>query len=334
MGYRQLAIEERCELARLRAEGASIREVARRVGRSASTVSRELRRNSSPTGGYRPSVAHGRAWGRRWSGARLERDGELREAVLTRLRGGSSPEEVAGRLEEESGRRVISYESIYRFIDAQGRRRKDYGWRRYLLRGKSRRGRRGRKGGGSLATMRDRRPISERPASASDRQTFGHWEADTMLFGRSGELVVALHERRSRLTVAARAPSKAAGPMVELIGALLGWLPPELRRTVTFDNGTEFARHYELHHLDVETFFCDAYAPWQKGGVENAIGRLRRYLPRKTNLASVSEERFARVLQVYNNTPRKCLGYQTPAEVFTAQVLHFNCEFTFPPARE
>ena len=94
------------------------------------------------------------------------------------------------------------------------------------------------------------------------------------------------------------------------------------------------ARHYQLHELGIDTFFCDTYSPWQKGGVENAIGRLRRMLPRKTDLANVSDERFTQLVQIYNNTPRKCLGYYTPAEILSKQLLHLKCESTFPPARE
>ena len=96
---------------------------------------------------------------------------------------------------------------------------------------------------------------------------------------------------------------------------------------------TEFARHHELHALGIETFFCDTYSPWQKGGVENAIGRMRRSLPRKTDLVHLPEERFTQMLQAYNNTPRKCLGYQTPAETFWNKVLRFKCESTFPFSR-
>lgn len=106
------------------------------------------------------------------------------------------------------------------------------------------------------------------------------------------------------------------------------------RQTVTFDNGTEFARHHHLHPLGIATFFCDPHAPWQKGGVENAIGRLRRRLPRQTDLATLTDSRFTEVVQLYNNTPRKCLDYRTPAEVFWNHVLHFKCEATFPLSRE
>ena len=118
------------------------------------------------------------------------------------------------------------------------------------------------------------------------------------------------------------------------MAAVLAPLPPPWRQTVTFDNGTEFARHHHLHELGIETFFCDTHSPWQKGGVENAIGRLRRTLPRKTDLVTITDERFTQLVQAYNNTPRKCLNYQTPAEVFWNQLLHFKRESTFPLLRE
>ena len=110
---------------------------------------------------------------------------------------------------------------------------------------------------------------------------------------------------------------------------VLAPLPPEWRQTVTFDNGTEFARHHQLHDLGIETFFCDTHSPWQKGGVENTIGRMRSILPRKTNLSGLSEDRFVQLVQAYNNTPRKCLGYRTPADIFSNLVLHLKCESTF-----
>ena len=126
-----------------------------------------------------------------------------------------------------------------------------------------------------------------------------------------------------------RPPGKASAPIADAMVQVLGQLPPQWRRTVTFDNGTEFARHHKLHALGIETFFCDTHSPWQKGGVENAIGRLRRTLPRKTDLATLPEERFSQLIQTYNNTPRKCLGYRTPAEIFLDQLLHLKCEPTF-----
>ena len=244
--------------------------------------------------------------------------------------GGGRPSRLPATWPKRQGRTVISYESIYRFIYAQAARHKNHAWRRYLPRAKWKRGRRRRKGSSSASFIAHRRPVAERPAAAADRQRFGHWEADLMLFGRSGPVLLVLQERRSRLLLMMRARSKAAGPIAETIARVLGPLPPALRQTITFDNGTEFARHHELHDLGIETFFCDTYAPWQKGGVENAIGRLRRFLPRKMNLAEVPEVRFTEVALAYNNTPRKCLGYRSSAEIFKTSVLHFKCESTFP----
>ena len=234
----------------------------------------------------------------------------------------------------ESGNRVISHESIYRFIYSQMARKKDYGWRHYLPYAKSKRGWRGRRGGSPASFMAKRRPITERPHSADDRSTPGHWEADLMLFRVYGHAVLTMHERHSRILIALRPPGKSSVPIASAMSQILGQFPPEWRRTVTFDNGTEFAHHYQLHELGIETFFCDTYSPWQKGGVENAIGRLRRTLPRKTDLATLSEDRFTQLIQAYNNTPRKCLDYRTPAEIFLDRVLHLKCESTFLPAQE
>jgi transposase, IS30 family len=332
-GYAQLSLEERCEIARLQANGASIRQIAAALDRAPSSIARELQRNSGRKVGYKPSFAHDQARARRWQGARLERQDDLRQDVLDRLASGWSPEQVAGRLHREAGRPVISHETIYRFIHAQIARTKDYSWRNYLPQKKSKRGWRGMRGGSPATFIQARIPISQRPAEAADRQTPGHWEADLMMFAKYGQAVLTVHERSSRILIAARPPSKNADLIAHFIAQLLLPLPRNLRRTITFDNGTEFARHASLHSLDLETFFCDTYAPWQKGGIENAIGRLRRFIPRKTDLATVSQSHFSQILAAYNATPRKCLDFKTPAELFLQYLLHFECESTSPPSR-
>ena len=207
--YKQITLAERCQITQLLAAGFKVREIAAALDRAPSTIARELKRNGSRTKGYEPSYAQQQARARRWNGCRLERDQGLREAVLTRLAQGWSPEQVAGRLAREAGRRVISHESIYRFIYAQIRRNKAYSWRHYLPRAKSKRGYRGRRGGSPASFIKLRRPLSERPQEVAHRQSPGHWEADLMMFRIRKQVVLTLHERHSRLIIAARPPTKS-----------------------------------------------------------------------------------------------------------------------------
>lgn len=319
--YNQLCLEERIDLYALRDRGLSFREIGRRLGRSASTISREVRRNSKATkqyrGGYRPVRAHKLAARRRRWDARfkLARQPALQALVHDRLAMGWSPQQIAGRLAREHGRTLISHESIYRFIDHMVDQ-KQY-WHRLLPKKKYARGRAGRRGGSPVDLIRARVAIDKRPKPANERRQFGHWEADLMLFAKYGQAVLVTHERKSRLTRIWRQPSKAARPVVDRLLEAFAKLPQALRRSVTFDNGTEFAYHYELNrHIGMATYFCDAHSPWQKGGVENAIARIRRFLPRKSDLAEISQYDLDALIEQYNNTPRKCLDYQTPNEVF------------------
>jgi transposase, IS30 family len=325
--YKQLSLEERCEIARLSANGSSIRQIAAALDRPPSTISRELKRNRGAKLGYKPSYAQQQMRARRWSGGRLTREHDLRRAVMERLSRGWSPEQVAGRLAREHGRKVISYETIYRFIYAQIRRTNDFSWRHYLPRGKSKRGIRRQKGGSPASFIEGRVSLANRPIEAANRSIPGHWEADLMMFSKYGQSVLTVHERTSRLLFGIRLASKLARGVARHLTHLFAALPESLRQTVTFDNGTEFACHLALHSLKIETFFCDPHAPWQKGGIENAIGRMRRFIPRKTDLATLPTRRFRQMIAAYNNTPRKCLDFRTPAEAFS-KVLRFECEST------
>lgn len=331
--YRHFSLEERCTIARLQAEGRSLRQIAAALDRSPSSIAREVRRNRASTAAYGPALANDKARARRWKGSKLDRDPELRTAVFGRLGQGFSPEQVTGRLAVEAGHRVISHETIYRFIYAQIARHKDYSWRNYLPRAKAKRGFRGKKGGSPASFIPNRLPLDHRPKAALSRRSFGHWEGDLMLFARYGQAVLTLHERKSRILIGHRPANKSANLVARLLYELLHPIPAPLRQTITFDNGTEFTQHSRLHALDLKTFFCDTHSPWQKGGIENAIGRMRRFLPRKTDLSALSDEDFNALLAIYNNTPRKCLDFKTPAEVFLQQLLHFKCESTPPPSR-
>mgnify|MGYP001174109715 FL=1 len=329
--YRQFDLEERFEIARLSGEGRSSRQIAAALDRAPSSVARELKRNSGVGGDYVARQAEERSRARRWSGSRLDRDAALRERVLGELVAGWSPEQIAGRL-RIAGIRIGS-ETIYRFIHAQIVRHKDYSWRHFLTRGKAKRGRRGRRGGSPVLHISHRVGLDQRPQEVAGRATPGHWEADLMAFSRYGQNILILHERTSRALVGTQLPSKQAEPVIGAIKAILQPLPQPLRKTITFDNGTEFARHHELNASGIATFFCDPHAPWQKGGIENAIGRMRRFLPRKTDLATLSAHQLTTLLAAYNATPRKCLDFKTPAEAFSQHLLHFKRESTSPHAR-
>ncbi|KQM81071.1 hypothetical protein ASE70_18455 [Sphingomonas sp. Leaf22] len=148
-----------------------------------------------------------------------------------------------------------------------------------------------------------------------------------MLFSKPGRAILVAHERASRLTIVVRQDSLKADPVADALVRMLKPLPATLRRSITFDNGTEFTRHQRIERgLALDTYFCDPRAPWQKGGVENAIGRLRRDLPRSTDLDDLPSRKLDAILARHNLTPRKCLGFKTPAETFNP--LHFECEST------
>ena len=162
--------------------------------------------------------------------------------------------------------------------------------------------------------------ISERSEAANTRKEAGHWEADLVICKRARPVLV-LHERKTRLTLMARLSGKTAGETVSAIMAVFKRLSPEMRRSATFDNGAEFSQHVLLRGaLSATTYFCDAYASWQKGGIENANGRIRRWLPRQTDLDEVTDEDIQEIALNMNTTPRKCLCFSSPLEAFLKEL--------------
>jgi IS30 family transposase len=313
-GYRHLTFEEREQIGIWRLERVSQAEMARRLGRSSSTINRELARNRLPSGGYQPSFAEGSYLARRERLALLERDERLERFVVDRLAEGWSPEQIAGWLKagNEPGLRGLGTETIYRFI-YRARQKVEKLWK-LLPRGKARRGRRKRRE--TKSTITDRRSIHDRPEVVQDREKLGDWEADLM-FCRRTQPVLVLHERASRLTLAAKLAGKSAAETAATLMAVFKRLAPELKGSITFDNGSEFARHGLLASVSgMTTWFCDAYASWQKGSVENTNGRLRRHLPRQLDLDTVSQADLQEIVLSLNLTPRKCIGYLTPIQAF------------------
>jgi len=317
-GGTHLELGERERLAVLKAEGLSLRTIASRLGRAASAVSRELRRNALPKGGYLPVHAEGCYLERRQRPAVLERDAKLGRFVRERLLEGWTPEQIAGWLKrgEERGLRAVSTETIYAFIHRTSQKSEKL-WR-LLPRGRARRGR--RRARQPRSTIAGRASIHDRPEAVEGRREAGHWEGDLLICRRTRPVLV-LEERETRFVLAARLAGKSAGETVAVMMAVFRRLDPRLRASITFDNDTAFARHGLLASAcAMATWFCDAYASWQKGAVENANGRLRRDLPRDLDLDALSEAELQEIVLTHNLTPRKCLGFLTPVQALLAEL--------------
>lgn len=317
-GYAHLTADERDRLAGLRADGLSIRAIARVLGRAPSTISREIGRNALDSGAYRPHVADGAYMLRRQRQARLETDAKLAAYVTDRLTEGWTPEQIAGRLRlgVERGLRAVSTETIYAWIYRAAQKAGRL-WR-FLTRHHARR--RKRHGRASKDKIAEKTHISQRSDNADARETVGHWEADLVICKRSRPVLV-LHERKTRITLMTRLAGKTAAETIAAMTAAFRRLDPRMRGSITFDNDTCFARHMLLRGmLSATTYFCDAYASWQKGGVENANGRIRRWLPRGTDLDEISEHDIQEIAMTINLTPRKCLRYRSPVEAFLSEL--------------
>src|ERR687886_329761 len=254
-GGTHLVLEERERLAVLKAEGLSLRAIAARLGRAASTISRELRRDALPKGGYMPVHAEGCYLDRRQWPAVLERDERLGRFVRQRLLEGWTPEQVAGWLGrgEERGLRAVSTETIYAFIHRAGQKGEKL-WK-LLPRGRARRGR--RRAREPRSTIAERRSIHDRPEEVEKRQEAGHREGDLLICRRTRPVLV-LKERKTRLVLAARLAGKSAAETVAVMMAVFRRLDPRLRSSITFDNDTAFARHGLLASAcSMATWVCD-----------------------------------------------------------------------------
>lgn len=377
---RYLSFAEREEIAILRAQQVTIREIARRLGRSPSTISRELRRNAATRSRvvtYRATTAqwHAERRARRPKVSKLRANDALREYVQDRLSGlitrpdgkqipgpdvhwsgrrhgprqdrrwakSWSPEQISNRLrvdfpQNESMR--ISHEAIYQALYIQGRG----GLKRELVAclrtGRALRVPRARVRGRGKSFVAPEIMISERPAEADDRAVPGHWEGD-LIVGLESSAIGTLVERTTRFTMLlhlprmrghGERPTQKNGPALtghgadavrNAIAASITTLPTQLRRSLTWDQGAEMARHAELRvETGLAIYFCDPHSPWQRGSNENTNGLLRQYFPKGTDLARHSRDDLDAVALALNTRPRKTLGWRTPAEAFDEFLQH------------
>lgn len=320
VSYRRLSLAEREDIAAWRAEGVAVREVARRLGRSPGTVSKELSRNSTSRG-YRASPAHGRAEER----ARRSRPGKLatqlplRRQVQERLARNESPEQVAGRLRMDfpnDPEMWVSHETIYQSLYVQGR-----GGLRRELTVHLRTGRAVRRPHRRPAERRGRIPgmvnIAQRPAEVADRAVPGHWEGDLIKGSTTSNTAIGtLVERATGFLVLLHLPDgHGALAVQEAMCTAMAELPATLRRTLTWDQGSELANHLAIAGATgLEIYFCDPHSPWQRGTNENTNGLLRQYFPKGTDLSFHGPGILQQVADELNSRPRKRLHWATPAE--------------------
>jgi IS30 family transposase len=317
-----LSLREREEISRAVVIGESIRSIAARLGRAPSTVSRELKRNGGQEG-YRAADAEGAAWDRalRPKRCKLVENRALSRAVAEKLRLLWSPEQIAGWLKhtypcDESLH--VSHETIYRslFIQARGALKKELMEHLRRTRGmrRSRHYTQKTEGHGQIVGAIS---ISERPASVEDRAVPGHWEGD-LVFGSHNSQIATLVERQTRYVMLVKVAGKDTATVVDALIKNARKLPQELYKSLTWDRGKELAAHKRFTlETDIQVYFCDPQSPWQRGSNENTNGLLRQYLPKGLDISDFSQSKLNAIARQLNERPRKTLGFQTPAEMFS-----------------
>jgi IS30 family transposase len=307
MKYSHFTKNNRTELSILLKKGYSYRDIGNALKKSPSSISREVKENSV-NGVYDPDKADHKAYVRRWrskyQGMKINGNQELENYVRNGLIHYWTPEEITGRLKYEQGESTISFKTIYKWLySPHGQLLCDYlPSKRYY------RHRRRDKKNKDKTLIPNKVSIELRPEIINGRERFGDLEADTLGVPKdSSENLVGVVDRKSRYFRARKIGRiKYAISEFKRLSALLD------ASSFTFDNGVENVRHQELQ---IPTYFCHAYSPWEKGTIENTFKRMRRFIPKKSHLENYSKEEIEKICDIMNNTPRKCLGYRTPKEV-------------------
>lgn len=319
-----LSLEEREEISRGLNAGMSLTAIASRLERAVSTVSREVERNGGRQR-YRASQAEAQAWrkARRPKACALAQNPDLRDAVAGRLADDWSPQQISAWLRKErpkDARMQVSHETIYKslFIQARGVLKREL-----LSHLRSRRLARRAKtvnGGAPTNGIKDTISIRERPAEALDRAVPGHWEGD-LLSGGGNTHIATLVERSSRFVMLVKLKSKDSQSVAAALARHIAALPRHMKASLAWDRGSEMGAHKQFTMASkVAVYFCDPYSPWQRGSNENTNGLLRQYFPKGSDLGRYSQKELDAVARKLNTRPRKTLGYDTPADIFSKAV--------------
>ena len=318
MGQREkgdLSFEERVKIEVFIAEGLSDNAIGKNLARAPSTISREIKRNKSGPrrNQYSANIANDLARIKRVIAAAKNprKKPEVWDYVIEKLKGGWPPETISGRIGIDQPGLYVSHEAIYQYIYSKDFELAGYLPRRRLFRRK----RNGRKA--KRSPIPNRLSIDNRPDHINSREEIGHWESDSVVCRASKVSLNVMVERKSRLVKISRINDLTASETKAAIVTRLAVLPQHLRQSITYDNGFENRRHEEINQiLKTTSYFCVPYHSWEKGSVENMNGLIRRYIPKKMDISTVTEEQIKYVENQLNNRPKKCLGYLTPNEVF------------------
>lgn len=333
MSHSHISVEAREIIALMYAGDHSQAEIAAAINKHQSTVSRELHRNRSLDGCYRPVAAHRRAQKRRCAanrsrGRKMDHP-KLSHHVLTGLGWSWSPEQIAGRIRmeyDDSPSMWISHETVYSWI--WWNKRQGGGWHLKLRQGHKKHKRRARGKADGRKTIPNRTWIDERPGEVNDRSRLGDWEGDTLLGRGKKHAVVSLTERKSQYLVLGKMNErnwKTLNAMAHRSFKRHGKEGELPRKTLTIDNGREFWGHENLAaRLGTKVYFARPYQPWQRGLNEQVNGLIRQFLPKSTDLRTITVKELKRIEEKLNNRPRKKLGYLTPLEVMRNQ-----CNYAF-----
>jgi transposase, IS30 family len=315
-----LTLEERDRIAQLRFQGADQKEIAKAVRRSPSTISRELQRNRTDDE-YLAAQAQRAAERRRQERPLVRKmdDPEINETVRAGLARNWAPEQIVGRMQQQDADGHVSPPMIYAWIKQDEHREH---WESFLRRRGKRRNQRK-----TTTTTGDAAHIDERPEVIEQRLRLGDFEGDTVLGPAGTGGLATLVDRKSRFTIVVKVQSKNADHVHDKIKQRLKELDEERCRSITFDNGTEFARCHRLEkHLGMELYFADPGCPYQRGTNENTNGLIRQYFPKGTDFRDISHYEVRQVENLLNNRPRACLGFRTPSEVFFAKTPPSDCD--------
>ena len=327
--YSGLSIEERTQLGLLKAEGWSCQAMAKQLGRAVSTITREFGRHGCVERGYRAAAAHKQSKERRAVAKVGVRklgmcfDTPLGKGVHQDLLRALSPEQIAGRrklMYPEQPEQQISHESIYRAIYVMPRGELRTQIISALRQSRQKRMPRAR-GVARKSNIANLVPLSQRPAEADSREVPGHWEGDFIKGARNASAIGTAVERTSRFVLLTQMNGCTATHGLEGFTRRFNGVIPELRKTFTYDRGSEMARHQELTAAtNIEVYFCDPHSPWQRGSNENMNGLVRQFLPKGMDLSTVTPQALAYIESALNDRPRKVLGFRTPREVYTELV--------------